>query len=162
MYSVQSCCIVEEFPTGAAVEEFFEPLLGGAVILPLDCLLVMHTTICRAPQPSMLGNFDARSETIRTPVKYVAGVRMYCSRAQVTLSSRRRRLIRDARSFARPGQQTLFKVAMSPLLSRRDKLTKEMKPIRMTKPTLQMLYTFACVNHEQFAVALLVEALVSI
>ena len=124
MYSAQSCCVVGEFSVAAAMEPF-EALLGGVTFFPFDCLLVMRTTICRAPEPSMLGSFVARSETIRTPVKYVAGVRMYFSRAHVIFSSGRRRLIREARSFARPGQQTLFKVAISPLFLRRDKVRKE-------------------------------------
>jgi hypothetical protein len=61
------------------------------------------------------GIWVARSETMRSPVRNVPGVRLYLSKDQVTFSSLGRLAIREERLLARPVQQTLRRVPTSPL-----------------------------------------------
>lgn len=109
MYSVQSCCLT--FSTSLLSEAGLTPRLER----PVDCRLVIRTITCRTPELGSSGIWVARSETTRSPVKKVAGVRRYFSNFQLTFSSRARLVIREPKSFARPVQQILRRVSASPL-----------------------------------------------
>lgn len=111
MYSVQSCCL------GGAVDSTETSDLPVLTTLdfPVDCLLVIRTTTCRTPESGISGIWVARSDKTRIPVRRVAGVRLYLSRDQLTFSSLGRLAIREERLLARPVQQTLRSVLMSPL-----------------------------------------------
>lgn len=112
IYSVQSRCLA-----GAAAASCASPcLFEGSLTLPVDWRLVMRRTTWRTPDLGISGIWVARSARTRTPVKKVAGVRLYLSRDQVTFSSLGRLEIRALRLLARPVQQIFRRVAMSPLL----------------------------------------------
>lgn len=136
MYSVQSCCLtatgswladadlVSGLKEGDPADPWTGRLAGREMVL-VDCRLVIRTTTCRTPESGKSGIWVARSETTRTPVKYVAEVRLYFSSVQVIRSWLGRLAIRALKLLERPVQQILRMVLTSPLFNEYVRLVEK-------------------------------------